>query len=74
MYVYDLWATHADTYLRCTVDWIFFILCILSPGRMIKKVGRDVTDRYFVLFMILFLIMYGVCFIVRRTQGRECAL
>ena len=40
----DSWATHADTYLHCTVYFIF-ILCILSPGRLIKKVWRDVMDR-----------------------------
>ena len=24
------------------------VLCILSPGRLIKKVGRDIMDRDFV--------------------------
>ena len=28
-------------------------LCILSPGRLIKKVGRDIMDRDFVLFSVL---------------------
>ena len=64
----DAWATHADTYLHCTVYFIF-ILCILSPGRLIKKVWRDVMDRdiCILLFVILFLIIYGVCFIMRRA-------
>ena len=39
------WATSADNYLHYIV---YFILCILSPGRLIKKVRRDVMDRYFV--------------------------
>ena len=30
----------------------FFIF--LSPGRLIKKVGRDVTDRDFELFVVPF--------------------
>ena len=47
IHVYDLWNTHADTYLHCIV-YSIFILFILSPGRLIKKVGRDVTDRDFV--------------------------
>ena len=59
------------TNLHCIV-YCIFILCILSPGRLIKKVGRDVVDRDFVLFVVLFLIIYGVCFIVRRTSVREC--
>ena len=28
-----------------------FILCILSPGRVIKKVGRDVMDRDFCIYV-----------------------
>ena len=42
---YDSWATRADTYFHYIV---YFILCILSPGRLIKKVWRDVMDRDFV--------------------------
>ena len=30
------------------------VLCILSPGRLIKKVGRDVMDMDFVLFIVRF--------------------
>ena len=61
----DSWATHADTYLHCTVYFIF-ILCILSPGRLIKKVGRDVMDREFVYICSYFFIIYGTYFIARR--------
>ena len=43
---YDSWVTHADTYLHCIV-YCIFILCILSPGWLIKKVGKDVMDREF---------------------------
>ena len=39
------WATSADTYLHYIV---YFILCILSPGRLIEKVWRDVMEREFV--------------------------
>ena len=35
---YDSWDTRADTYLHYIV---YFILCIFSPGRLIKKVWRD---------------------------------
>ena len=47
IHVYDLWTTHADNYLHCIV-YSIFILCILSPGRLIKKVGRDVVDKDFI--------------------------
>ena len=36
------WATSADNYLHYIA---YFILFILSPGRLIKKVRRDVMDR-----------------------------
>ena len=35
------------TFLHCIV-YCIFILGILSPGRLIKKFGRDVVDRDFV--------------------------
>ena len=48
--IYDSFATRADTYLHYIVYCIFiYFLCIVSPGRVIKKVGRDVMDREFVV-------------------------
>ena len=49
-----------------------FILCILSQIRLIKKVGRDVMDRDFVLFIlpvVLFFNCLWVYFIVRSGTG-----
>ena len=39
--------------------------CILKLGQLIKKVGRDVVDRYFVLLIVIFFNCLGVYFIVR---------
>ena len=50
----------------------FFIF--LSPGRLIKKVGRDVTDGDFVSFMVLFLSTCVVYFIMRRASMRDWVL
>ena len=36
-------------------------VCFFSPGRLIKKVGRDVMDRDFVLIIV----------IIRRASGLE---
>ena len=47
-------------------------LCILSPGRLIKKVGRDIIGRDFVLFFVLLFIIYVVYFIMRRALMRDC--
>ena len=45
-----------------------FILCIISPGRLIKNVGRDVMDRDFVyIYRPTTLIFYGTYFIGRRA-------
>ena len=46
----------------------------LSPGRLIKKVGRDVTDGDFVSFMVLFLSTCVVYFIMRRASMRDWVL
>ena len=57
-------------YWHCFVHCMF-MLFILSPGRLIKKNGRDVVDRDFVyICSYVFLIIYGVCFILRRTSVR----
>ena len=61
---YDSCATHADTYLHCMV-YCIFILCVLSPGRLIKKVGRDVMEREFIICSSFFVIFYGTYFIAR---------
>ena len=53
---YHSWASRADTYLHYIL-YCIFILCILSPGRLIKKVGRDVMDREFV-FICSFVFNY----------------
>ena len=45
----------------------FFIF--LSPGRLIKKVWRDVMDRHFVLVIMLILIINSTYFIVRGAPG-----
>ena len=45
-----------------------YSLCILSPGRLIKNVGRDVMDRDFVyIYIVLFLIICGTYVFVRRA-------
>ena len=44
-------------------------LCILSMGRLIKKVGRDVMYRDFALFIVLFFNCIWVYFIVRSGSG-----
>ena len=49
---------------------LFFILCIVSPGRRIKKVGRDVMDRDSVLFIVLFFLNY-LCGLFYYAQGSE---
>ena len=46
----------------------------LSPGRLIKKVGRDVTDGDFVSVMVLFLSTCVVYFIMRRATMRDWVL
>ena len=46
----------------------------LSPGRLIKKVGRDVTDGDFVSFMVLFLSTCVVYYIMRRASMRDWVL
>ena len=47
----------------------------LSPGRLIKKVGRDVMERdFFILLVLFFKIIYVVYFIMRRASGRELRL
>ena len=53
----------AETYLHYIV-YCVFILCIVSPGRLITKVGRDVMDREVV---VMFLIIFRTYFIVRRA-------
>ena len=56
-----------DTDLRCIVD-CFSILCILSPERLIKKVGRDVMDRDFAyIYSLIF--NYLTRFNKIATQG-----
>ena len=42
---------------QCTQCVCVFV-CILSPGRLMKKVGRDVMDRDFVLFIVLYFFNY----------------
>ena len=53
-----------------------YVLFILSPGLLIKKVGRDVRDREFVLFIVLFnfFFIYVVYFIMCRAPGRNSAV
>ena len=50
----------------------FFIL--LSPGRLIKKVGRVSRTGILYIFIVLFLGIKRTYFIVRRISGRYCAL
>ena len=48
-------------------------MCILSPGRVTKKVGKDVVDREFVFcifYSSICYIVYGGCFIVRAALMR----
>ena len=60
-------------YLFALYSVLYFYFVYLSPGRLIKTIGRDVVDRdYIYIFAVLFLVIYGVCFIVRRTSMREC--
>ena len=61
---YDSWTTRADTYLHYIV---YFILCILSPGRLIKKFGGMSWTEILYIFIVLFLIIYGTYFIMRRA-------
>ena len=59
-----------DTDLRCIV-YCFSILCILSPERLIKKVGRDVMDRDFAyIYSLIFNYPWGL-FIVCRALGPQ---
>ena len=40
-----------------------YYLCILSLGRLIKKVGRDVMDRDFVyIYSPIFNYLWGLCY------------
>ena len=54
-----------------------YVLCILSPGRLIKKVGRDVMDGDFVYIDVEFyyLIIYGIyTFDIARVALRPGSL
>ena len=69
MYVYDSWTTHADTYLHCIV-YCIFILCSLSTGRLIKKVGKDVTDRdFFYIYCDIFNYLWDLFYYARGTDA-----
>ena len=37
-----------------------YVLCILSPGQLIKKVGRDVMDGDFVYVVLFFNCLWGL--------------
>ena len=51
------------------LSWCVFFIC-LSPGRLIKKVGRDVTDGHFVYIYSAIFRHQTDHFIVRRISGR----
>ena len=42
---------NCDFYLRCVV-YVVFSWRILSPGRVTKKVGKDVVDREFCILFV----------------------
>ena len=58
-----LYLHYCDFYLRWAV-YIVFSLCILSPGRVTKTVGKDVVDREFV-----FCLYSGIYILVALFSG-----
>ena len=70
-----MYATHGlPMQIPICVLYICIMWVFLSPGRLIKKVWRDVVDRDFVSFMVLFLITCVIYFIMRRAPMRDCVV
>ena len=67
-----MFVLFVDSCLKITGHGVYHylsaFLCILSLGRLKKKVGRDVMERDFVLFIVLFNCLW-VYFIVRSGTG-----
>ena len=53
------------------------LVCFLSPGRLIKKVWRDVMDRhFFIIYNAIFNYQFDLFYCARRAgaTGRKCTM